>query len=138
MKEIRTIKMVEVTDIKFVADDGKEFVGENAEQECRNYERTYDIKKVEKAFERVEMTELKMPFVEWLCDGCFYRVQLNSRADYIAMMDYFNVVWGAWDNEIEAPTAYPYTMIVSHISDYVMEYTNDLKAQLQNALEQLT
>lgn len=137
MKEIRTIKMVEVTDVKFVADDGKEFVGENAERDCRDYERTCDRKKVEKAFERVEMTELKLPFIDWFCDEqAIYRVQLNSRTDFFAMMDYFNVIWSVCDNGIKAPTAYPYTMLVSYSYDSVYEYTYDLKAQLQKALEQ--
>ena len=52
MKEIRTIKMVEVTDIKFVADDGREFVGTNAENECRTYERQRDENKVKESFNR--------------------------------------------------------------------------------------
>lgn len=137
MKEIRTIKMVEVTDVKFVADDGKEFVGANAERDCRDYERTCDKKRVEKAFERVDMVELKMPFVEWFNDEQgFYKVQLNSKSDYVAMMDYFNVVWNVYDNYIEAPTAYPYTMIVSYSCDYVCEYNRNLKEDLQKALEQ--
>ena len=50
MKEIRTIKFVEQTEVKFVADDGREFIGENAERDCRDYERTQDRKKVEQAF----------------------------------------------------------------------------------------
>lgn len=137
MKEIRTIKMVEHTEVKFVADDGKEFTGENAERDCRDYERTCDVNKVKKAFERVELIELKMPFVDWFSDEYgFYRVFLNSRSDYIAMMDYFNVVWNVWDNSIEEPQAYPYTMIVSSSCDYVCEYKRDIKTELEEALEQ--
>jgi len=138
MKEIRTIKMVEVTDIKFVADDGKEFVGENAERDCRNYERTRDKKRVEEEFKRVDMTALDMPFVEWFGDDKgFYKVQLTSRRDFVAMMDYINVVWDVWDNHIKEPTAYPYTMIFSYDCDVVTEYARDLKADLQKAIEQL-
>lgn len=138
MKEIRTIKMVEVTDVKFVADDGKEFVGDHAERDCRDYERTRDVNKVKKAFERVDMVQLDMPFVDWFSDEAgFYMVQLNSKADFVAMMDYFNVVWAVYDNSIKAPTAYPYTMTVSYSCDYVCEYNRDIKAELQKALEQL-
>lgn len=138
MKEIRTIKMVEVTDVKFVADDGKEFVGVNAERDCRDYERTRDVNKVKKAFERVDMVELKLPFVDWFSDDYgFYMVQLNSKSDFIAMMDYFNVVWNIYDNSIKAPTAYPYTMTVSHSYDYVCEYNGNIKEELRKALEQL-
>lgn len=137
MKEIRTIKMVEVTDVKFVADDGKVFVGENAERECRDYERTKDVKRVESAFKRVDFTELKMPFVDWFSDEQgFYKVYLTCKSDFVAMMDYFNVVWRVCDNSIEEPSVYPYSMIVSYSYDYVGEYKKDLKAELQNALEQ--
>lgn len=137
MKEIRTIKMVEVTDVKFVADDGKEFIGEHAERECRDYERTCDKKKVEKAFERVDMIELNMPFVDWFSDeNAFYKVNLNSKSDYIAMMDYFNTVWNVFDNDIKEPALYPYTMIVSYSCEYVCEYKRDIKVELQKALEQ--
>ena len=137
MKEIRTIKMVEVTDVKFVADDGKEFIGENAERDCRDYERTRDESKVKKAFERLDAIELKMPFVEWWSDEyAFWKIILNSKSDFIAMMDYFNVVWNVWDNSIAEPKAYPYTMIVSSSCDYVCEYERDIKEELQKALEQ--
>lgn len=138
MKEIRTIKMVEQTEVKFIADDGKEFIGENAERDCRDYERTRDKAKVEKAFKRLDAVELKMPFITWWCDEWgFWKIVLNSKSDFIAMMDYFNVVRDVFDNSIEEPSAYPYTMIVSESCDYVCEYKNDIKEELQKALEQL-
>lgn len=138
MKEIRTIKMVEQTEVKFVADDGKEFIGENAEIECRDYERTRDEKKVKEAFERLDTIELKMPFVEWWSDdNGFWKILLNSKSDFIAMKDYFKVVRNVYDFSIDAPKEYPYMMIVSESYDYVCEYTRDIKAELQKALEQL-
>lgn len=137
MKEIRTIKMVEQTEVKFVADDGKEFIGANAERECRDYERTRDKAKVEKAFKRLNAIELKMPFVKWWSDEWgFWKIILNSKSDFIAMMDYFNVVWNVYDNAIEEPSSYPYTMLVSEGCDYVCEYTGNIKEELQKALEQ--
>lgn len=137
MKEIRTIKMVEQTEVKFVADDGKEFVGENAERDCKDYERTCDKKKVEAAFERVDFIELEMPFINWFSDEQgFYKAILNSKSDFVAMMDYFNVVWNVWDNDINEPTAYPYTMIVSYSCECVCEYKRDIKAELEEALKQ--
>ena len=138
MKEIRTIKMVEQTEVKFVADDGKEFIGENAERECRDYERIRDEKKVEVAFKRLDATELKMPFIEWWSDeNRFWKIILNSKSDYIAMMDYFKVVRNAYSFEIDEPTAYPYTMMVSESYEYICEYRRDLKEELQEALKQL-
>ena len=138
MKEIRTIKMVEHTEVKFIADDGKEFIGENAEQKCRDYERTRDEKKVETAFKRLTYTELNMPFLNWYGeDYGFYIITLNSKSDYIAMIDYFNVVWHVWDNNISEPKTYPYTMTISAGSDWVCEYEHDIKAELQKVLAQL-
>lgn len=138
MKEIRTIRMVEQTDVKFVADDGKEFIGENAERECRDYERTRDKKKVEQAFARVDFTELKMPFADWFSDeNGFYKVVLNSKADFVAMNDYFKVVWGVYDNYIDEPAAYPCSKLIYYSYDSVGDYSRDLKTELENALAQL-
>lgn len=138
MKEIRTIKMVEQVEVKFVADDGKVFVGENAERECRDYERTCDKKKVEEAFKRLDAIELKMPFVDWWSDEYeFWKILLNSKNDYYAMMDYFKVVHRVYDFNITEPTEYPYEMIVSEGCEYVCEYKRNLKEDLQKALEQL-
>ena len=137
MKEIRTIRFVEVTDVKFVADDGKEFVGENAERDCKDYERTRDKKKVEAAFKRLDFIELKMPFVDWFSDEQgYYKINLNSKTDYIAMMDYFNIVWHVYDNSIEEPKEYPYNMTVWVSCDCVGEYKRDIKAELMEALNQ--
>lgn len=139
MKEIRTIKMVEQTEVKFVADDGKEFIGEHAERDCRDYERTRDQKKVEEAFKRLDAVELKMPFLSWWSDdNGFWKILLNSKGDYVAMMDYFKVVRDVYDSGIEEPTEYPYTMIVSESYDYICEYKKDIKEELQKVLEQLS
>ena len=134
MKEIITIKMVEQTERKFVADDGKEFTNEH---ECLNYERTRDHEKVEKAFARLDYTSLYMPFVDWFTDEQgFCRIVLNSKADFVAMNDYFKVCWHVYDNSIEEPTHYPCTKTIYYSFDAVGDYSGDLKAQLENALEQ--
>ena len=137
MKEIRTIRMVEQTDVKFVADDGKEFVGENAERDCMNYERTRDRKKVEEAFARLDFTEFKMPFIDWFSEeNGFYRIVLNSKKDFVAMNDYFKIVWNVFDNEIAEPINYPCTKLIYYSYGYVGDYTRDLKAELLTALDQ--
>ena len=138
MKEIREIKMVEQVSVRFVADDGKEFIGENAERDCRDYERTRDENKVKEAFERLDAIELKMPFVDWWSDeNGFWKIILNSKSDFIAMKDYFKVVRNVYDFSVEEPKEYPYTMTVSEGYDYVCEYTRNIKEELQKALEQL-
>ena len=138
MKEIREIKMVEQVSVKFVADDGKEFIGENAERECRDYERTRDKKKVEEAFERLDAKKIDLPITNWHCDAAeTWKIVLNSKQDYFTMTDYFKVVAGCYDDYTEAPAEYPCTMIVVKSWECIGEYGCDLKAELQKALEQL-
>lgn len=138
MKEIRTIKMVEQTEVKFIADDGKEFIGENAERECADYERQRSKVRVKEAFERLDAKQINMPMVNWHCDAAeTWKVVLNSKQDYFAMTDYFKVVLGCYDNYTEAPKEYPCTMIVVKGWECFDEYRHDLKAGLQKALEQL-
>lgn len=138
MKEIRTIKMVEVTDIKFVADDGREFVGANAESECRTYERQKDVNKVKECFNRLNATKIDVPLIDWFTDYVnVWKITLESKHDCYAMSDYFKVVEGCYDNYVEMPKAFPCTMIVVKGYDYVDEYKCNLKEELQKALEQL-
>ena len=138
MKEIRTIKMVEQVEVKFIADDGKEFMGENAEKDCATYERQRIKSKVEEAFNRLDAKNIDVPVVNWHCDAAeTWRVVLNSKQDYFAMIDYFKVVLGCYDDYTEEPKEYPYTMIVTKGWECIDEYGYDLKAGLQKALEQL-
>jgi hypothetical protein len=137
MKEIRTIKMVEHTEVKFVADDGTEFMGENAEMDCRDYERTKDIDKVEKAFARLDYKEFYIPFVDFINDTGYSQIVLNSKSDYIAMMDYFNVVRNVYQNDIEEPQAYPCKLTLYEGYDYVCLYKGDIIEQMKKAIEEL-
>lgn len=138
MKEIRTVKMVEVTDVKFVADDGKEFVGENAEFNCANYERRKNVSKVKETFERLDAVNVNIPIVNWFCDEAeIWKIVLESKKDYIAMVDYFKVVNNCSDDYTEMPKTFPYAMTVVVGYDYFDEYNGDIKEALQKALEQL-
>lgn len=137
MKEIREVKMVEEVSVRFVADDGKEFTGENAERKCRDYERTCNREKVETAYKRLDAKDICFSLLNWLGEYGLTRVVLNSKTDFVAMMDYFNVVRNVYDNTIEEPKEYPYTMIVASGCDWVTEYGENIKEELQKALEQL-
>ena len=138
MKEIRTIKMVEQTEVKFIADDGKEFIGENAERECCDYERQRNKNSVKEAFNRLDAKQIHLPMVNWHCDAAeTWKIVLNSKQDYFAMTDYFKVVLGCCDNYTEIPKEFPYTMMVVKGWECFDEYSYDLKAELQKALEQL-
>lgn len=140
MKEIRTIKMVEQTEVKFVADDGKEFIGENAERDCRDYERQKDVREVKERFERLNKTKIDMPLIDWFTDETdIWKIVLESKQDYYSMTDYFKVCVhsGYFDNYTELPNEFPYTMIVVDTYDYIDEPKLNLKESLQKTLEQL-
>lgn len=138
MKEIREIKMVEQVSVKFVADDGREFIGENAERDCRDYERTRDAKKVEEAFERLDAVEMEMPMLDWFCsESEVWKVKLDSKKDYYTVVDYFKVVRYCCDNYTEMPKEFPCTMIVMKGYECISDYCGDLKGKLQKMLEQL-
>ena len=94
MKEIRTTRMVEQTEIKFVADDGRVFIGENAERECRQYERTQNDEKVIREFKKLNPKWIDVPLVDWV--GCgeneVISVTVNNEADYdITVRDYYYI-----------------------------------------------
>lgn len=138
MKEIRTIKMVEVTDVKFVADDGKEFVGANAENDCATYEHQKNVSKVKEAFSRLDAVRISVPLVNWYCDEAeVWQIVLESKKDYLSMTDYFTVVENCYDNYTEMPKEFPYTMNVVVSYDYFGEYKSNIKEELMKALELL-
>ena len=140
MKEIRTIKMVEQTEVKFIANDGKEFLGENAERECGDYERRMNEDQVKKAFERLDGLKIKIPAVNWFNDEAeFWKITLNSKKDFLAMTDYFEVVYHCYSYDgVSEPTEYPCTMTVAVGYDYYSEYNADLKEELQKVIDQLS
>lgn len=138
MKEIRTIRTVEVTEVKFVADDGKEFTGENAERDCATYERQKDEKRVTESFDRLNAVRIDIPVVNWFCEYAdVWKIELESKKDYLTMTDYFKVVECCCDDYLEMPKEFPYTMTVIKGYEYVDEYKDNLKEHLQKALEQL-
>lgn len=138
MKEIRKIKMVEIEEVKFIADDGKEFVGENAEHECKVYERQHNENKVRELFERLDTKQISIPFINWYCEEAeIWKIILNSKQDYYTMTDYFKVVRGCCDDYTEAPKEYPYTMIIVKGWECLDEYNINLKEELQKIIEQL-
>ena len=138
MKEIRTIKMVEQVEVKFIADDGKEFAGENAERNCWEYERQRSRSKVEDAFNRLDAKQIEMPLIDWYCEAAeIWKITLESKRDYFSMVDYFSVIYGCCDNYVEEPKEFPCTMIVQRGWECISDYAGNLKEQLQKALEQL-
>lgn len=134
MKEIRTIRMVEQTEVKFVADDGKEFL---TEKECKDYERRGGEAKVRAAFDRLKVIKLEFPLITWYGDYEMWVVTLNNERDWITLMDYIDVVEDPYEFRIDEPTEYPCTKILSLENEYVYEYGSNLKEELQAVLAQL-
>ena len=138
MKEIRTVRMVEQVDVVFVADDGKEFKGPSAELECARYERTRNISELKEAFERLNYIELKIPSIEYVTEEIrMFRIVLNSKHDFYAMMDYFDVVCGACDNELKMPESFPYTMNAVMNYSYINEYYGRFEDEFEATINKL-
>lgn len=143
MKEIREIKMVEQTTITFIAEDGKKFIGENAERECADYERRCNRERVIDAFERLDVKSIDLPIAKWWYgdDASLWKVTLHSKKDYLALTDYLIVGCGVYkgDMNIEEPKEYPYTTLVGAGCEWAYEYgsVEHLREQLSKMMEQL-
>lgn len=143
MKEIREIKMVEQTTVTFVAEDGKKFTGENAQQECEVYERRCKKDKVIEAFNRLDVKKIELPVVEWWYGDYtrLWKVTLESKKDYYTFIDYLIVEMGIWEGDMgfEEPKEYPYTTLVGAGCEWAYEYgdVDKMKEDLQKVIEQL-
>lgn len=122
MKEIRTVKMVEQVDVKFFADDGKEFA---TEQECRVYELQKDQEKLKRAYEELNPIYVKSDVIYWFCcDSGLDIVTVKSQRDYNIVKAYLkhsNYV----DFEVEEPKEYPKTLTIYWNDGYVSEASFD-------------
>lgn len=115
MKEIRITKMVEQTTVKFIANDGKEFIGENAERECLNYEKRLNEKQCEKDFKKICIKSLNPPLVQWYYGDeiRFDIVRLENETDIDTVKNYYTVIGkDMWDfDDMVKSIAIPSTQI---------------------------
>lgn len=116
MKEIRTIKMIESVEVKFFADDGKEFA---TEQECRVYEMRQDEAKLKRMYEELNPIGVTSQVLDWFsCDSGIDIVTVKSQRDfdivkaYLKHSDYV-------DFEVEEPKEYPKTLTIYWNDGYV-------------------
>lgn len=111
MKEIRTIKMVEQTFVKFIANDGKEFENEN---ECAVYERRLNKEKCEKEFKKLNPILISIPFIDWGNQFEVYKITLNHESDIYVIEDYLKTDCSYRDVDLcyNKPTEYPCTRIL--------------------------
>lgn len=139
MKEIRTIKMVEQTLVKFIANDGKEFENEN---ECAAYERRMDKEKCEKEFKKLKPTLISIPFTDWGCPLEVYKITLNHESDLYIIEDYMKADCSYRDVDLRynKPTEYPCTRILlvdEGYANFSSMTVDDVKQKLLEAAAKL-
>lgn len=134
MKEIRTIKMVEQTTVKFIAIDGKEFENEN---ECATYERRLNKEKCEKEFRKLKPTLIGIPFTDWGNQVDVYKITLNHESDIDVIADYLMTDCCYRDVDIyhDKPTEYPCTKILLVDEGYAMFSSMTIDEAKQKLLE---
>lgn len=145
MKEIRTIKMVEQTEVKFVADDGTEFIGEYAENKCVEYERRKNRERVKNDFLKLKPVWVNVPAVDW-SDGDMEIIYINVKDEIdfdVTIKDYFHSKSPQWMDLScfgeSKPESFPCEIVFVSGLEWVGIYgTKDMfKADLLKALEQL-
>ena len=139
MKEVITIKMVEQTTTKYIADDGREF---NKENECREYELGKKRKDVETRFNLIEKTKIDIPLLDcYKGEGCVYKITFNSREDVNALVDYYTLFHFHMDYvyaEIKKITSFPFTTLMDEGYDSIYFLSEDiLRKDIAKLIEQL-
>ncbi len=139
MKEVITIKMVEQTTTKYIADDGKTF---DKEKDCKEYELSRKRKDVEARFNLIEKQKIDIPM---LCDykgeGCIYKITFNSREDINALVDYYTLCHFYMDyvyDAVNKVTSFPFTTLMDEGYDSIYFFDEDtLRKDIAKLIEQL-
>lgn len=141
MKEIRITKIVEQTTVTFEAKDGKQFTGENAERECKNYEMQLDKELCEKAFKKLKPIFLDEVIWQWFSgntEDYFIIVNLKDQDDFDCLKNYCESRNPYIEVDINEPKEYPKQMVLSMSESWVCEYhkgLSDLTQQLESIVE---
>lgn len=146
MTEIREIKNIEKAFVKFVANDGKEFLAKDDTTEainearnlCAAHDRMADIEAVKEAFERLDYTHIKSDIVQFFYgdDARILKVNLESKKDYYALIDFLKVVefGGNWDTiEVLEPKSYPETKYIGMGYEWAYEF-RDFEKRVKDTL----
>ena len=133
MKVIKTVKIVE-------ADDGKKFVGENAEKECAAYERTKDRQKVENEFKKLKPVWLDIYLVDIVNDVEVIAVTVKDEFDYdITVKDYVSgecVDMGGFN--YGKPKQFPTDIVIIRTECWVVVQSKEnIVSNLENELAKL-
>lgn len=143
MKVVKTVKMVEQVDVEVFADDGKKFVGENAERECAVYERTKDRQKVENEFKKLKPVWLELDPVD-IVDGDVevIAVTVKDEFDYdITVKDYVSGEFVDLDNlnlNYGKPKQFPADIVIITTGCWVeVRSKESIVSNLENELAKL-
>ena len=136
MKEVRETKLVEQTTVKWFSDDGKEFPTEFA---CRAYERMQKSDSIEKAYERIKISELEFPFQDWNGDCYVDLLKLKSYDDYKVVLDYLETTLNCEDIDCEEPDSYPCLKVLVFNEYYAhFAYEEDITKMLTECEKMMT
>lgn len=116
MKEIRTVKMVESVEVKYFADDGKEF--EN-ERDCRVYEMQKDKEKLQMMYEELNPICVRSDVMEWFCcDSGIDIVTVKNQREFSIVKAFFGGN-SYRDFDVEEPKEYPSTLTIYWNDGYI-------------------
>ena len=136
MKEIRETKLVEQTTVKFVADNGKEFLNE---EDCKRYERRLNEDVIEKDYKKILIKEMEFPFQGWRGGFSVDLVKLSCYADYVTAIDYLDVCMGVEDFNCDEPKSYPCLKLIAYDEYYAnFAYDNDITGILKECEKAMT
>lgn len=136
MKEIRETKLVEQTTVRFVADDGKEFLNE---EECKKYERRLNEGTIEKDYKKILIKEMEFPFQGWNGEFSVDLVKFNCYADYVTAMDYLDICEGVSDFNCDEPKSYPCLKLIAYDEYYAnFAYEDDITELLKECEKAMT
>lgn len=142
MTKLVETKMVEQTNIKFIADDGREFA---TETECKNYERTQNEEKVINEFNRLNPKWIDVPIVDWFsCENEVISVTVKSEIEFnTTVRDYYYIKSPRYMDfecfESKKPKEFPADIVLVSGCEWVDIFgsNEDLKEALQKTIEQI-
>ena len=127
-KEQRTEeRVIRDTRTVYIADDGKEFEGYKAEEECKYYERKLALKEFEKAVLplRIDKYDGLLPITNWDewrdCDAYWYKIENKSHYDIVEK--YYETQ--GIETYFKEPSSYPAIMCVVECDGYADGYYLD-------------
>lgn len=117
MKEIIETKWVEQKTVKYVADDGREFIDE---RDCRSYELSQDRDKIKLMYESLNPVTAGSNVMDWFESGATVDVVVShSERDFDIIKAYFESV--CFEIDLAEPNEYPHRHVIFSSENYASE-----------------